>query len=75
MESLTNDLISKLRFREVQKELERRALDTGGTLSTMKNRLREAAMVGMNVPMPMDGSDGHATAVIDVDALDEVRKR
>ena len=44
MESLSNELISKLRFRAVRQELERRALDTSGTLSAMKNRLREAAL-------------------------------
>lgn len=64
MESLTNDLISKLRFREVQKELERRALDTKGTLSNMKDRLRESA-VGMQVPMPMAGEDEQSTANLD----------
>lgn len=71
VESLTHDLISKLRFREVQRELEIRALDTSGTLSAMKNRLREAAVV-VKEAMPMKGVD-EETRVIDGDALDEVR--
>lgn len=67
MDSLTIDLISKLRFREVQRELERRALSTNGTLSNMKDRLRQAT-AGMSVPMPMDGTD-----MTDKHDLDEVR--
>jgi hypothetical protein len=43
-EDLTNAIISKLHFREAQRELERLHLDTGGTLSAMRNRLRNAAL-------------------------------
>eukprot|EP00980_Cylindrotheca_fusiformis_P007363 scaffold1525_cov142-Cylindrotheca_fusiformis.AAC.163 len=40
--ALTVDAISKLHFREAQRELERLELDTSGTLSAMRNRLRDA---------------------------------
>jgi hypothetical protein len=43
-EDLTNAIISKLHFREAQRELERLHLDTGGTLSAMRKRLRNAAL-------------------------------
>jgi hypothetical protein len=42
-DSLTVDLISKLRFRDAQRELEQRDLDTTGTLSAMRDRLRQVA--------------------------------
>ena len=42
--SLTNDIISKLQFREAQEELEALKLDTSGTLSAMRERLRSATM-------------------------------
>lgn len=67
MESLTNDLIGKLRFREVKEELERRALNTSGTLSVMKNRLREATMGPIRIEKVQE------VRTIDGDALDEVR--
>lgn len=67
MESLTNDLISKLRFREVQRELELRDLETSGTLSVMKNRLREATVSATQVGRAKESHE------IDGDALDEVR--
>jgi len=41
---LTNEVISKLRFREARKELESRSLDTSGTLSAMRDRLRLATL-------------------------------
>ena len=65
---LTNDLISKLRFREVQRELERRQLETSGTLSAMKNRLREATIGTIRLENMEDVRE------IDGDALDEVSK-
>lgn len=43
-ESLSNDIISKLQFREARRELERLQLDTTGTLSGMRNRLRNATL-------------------------------
>lgn len=70
MDSLTYDLISKLRFREVQRELERRALDATGTLTAMKIRLREAAM-GTTVSATPESSQ--KSRVIDTDTIDEVR--
>ena len=39
--SLTYVLISKLRYRELQRELLERDLDASGTLSSMRGRLRE----------------------------------
>lgn len=42
-ESLTNDIISKLQFREAQEKLESLKLDTSGTLSEMRDRLRSLA--------------------------------
>lgn len=39
LETSTNGNISKLRFREVRRELERRNLDTSGTFTDMKKRL------------------------------------
>ena len=41
LKTLTQDLISKLRFREAVKELELRELDASGTLTDMRSRLRE----------------------------------
>ncbi len=72
MDSLTSDLISKLRFREVQRELERRALDASGTLSTMKNRLREATMDNKD---PSATKNGDASRMIDADVMEEVRNK
>jgi hypothetical protein len=43
-EDLTNAIISKMHFREAQRELERLHLETGGTLSDMRNRLRDSAL-------------------------------
>jgi hypothetical protein len=68
VESLTNDLISNLRFRAVRRELERRALDTSGTLSEMKKRLRKAAL-GMKPTI----ENVESTLSIKPDALDKVR--
>lgn len=44
LKGLTKDLISKLRFREVKSELERRDLGTTGTFTDMKTRLKEIAV-------------------------------
>jgi len=43
LKALTTDIVSKLRFREVQRELERRELDTSGTFTDMRTRLKELA--------------------------------
>jgi hypothetical protein len=39
LESLTKDIVSKLRFRELQKELEKRQMDASGTYTDMRQRL------------------------------------
>lgn len=46
LDALTADIVSKLRFREVQRELERREIDTTGTFTTMRTRLMELATDG-----------------------------
>lgn len=68
IEALTNDIISKLRFREVQKELEMREMDSSGTLSAMRSRLREVTL--STTVSPKNGAE---TLNIDEDALNEVR--
>jgi hypothetical protein len=45
IENLTIDIVAKLRFREVQRELEARQLDTSGTFTDMRQRLRHVAAV------------------------------
>jgi hypothetical protein len=45
-ELLTHDLISKLRFRELHRELEQRNLSIDGTTSTLRERLRVAILNG-----------------------------
>lgn len=42
--SLTQDLISKLRFRDLRRELEGRQLETTGTTGQLRTRLREATL-------------------------------
>lgn len=44
--SLTWDVISKLRFRELHRELNSRHLETTGTTSQLRDRLRQAALPG-----------------------------
>lgn len=71
LSALTLDIISKLRFREAKEELERRALDTGGTLSDMRSRLRELVPVKeIDQSNPADES----VRVIDEEVLNSVRK-
>jgi hypothetical protein len=41
--TLTKDLISKLRFRELRRQLEGRHLDPTGTTGQLRTRLRESA--------------------------------
>lgn len=43
-DSLTQDLISKLRFRELKRALETRELPSDGTTSQLRARLRQAAL-------------------------------
>ena len=62
-ETLTNDIISKLRFREAQKELETRDLDASGTLTAMRNRLRQATIYNGD-------KTSHATGV-EISVIDE----
>ncbi|CAJ1946232.1 unnamed protein product [Cylindrotheca closterium] len=59
IESLTNDIISKLQFREAQLKLEILKLDTSGTLSAMKDRLRSAT-VHKDVEHTTADEDAHA---------------
>ena len=66
--SLTNDIISKLRFREARQELERRELDASGTLSAMRDRLRHASGYS-SAPVLGRSEDG---AAIDEEALNKV---
>jgi hypothetical protein len=67
IESLTHDVISKLQFREAQKELESQQLDASGTLSEMRNRLREAALI-----RSVGSKDAGEVKVIDQERLNEV---
>ena len=66
-ESLTNDIISKLQFREAQRELQRLELDTTGTLSAMRDRLREATVQRSNTEADSE------VRVIDEEKLNKVR--
>ena len=73
IEKLTVDVVSKLRFREVQRELEARQLDTSGTFTSMRQRLLNvAAQEGGGV----NGTNGEKKAasvrVIDSDSLNNV---
>jgi hypothetical protein len=72
VESLTNDLISKLRFRAVRRELEQRALDTSGTFSAMKDRLREAVLGTKMTGTPIENLE--RARAINGDALAEVSR-
>lgn len=73
--ALTEDIVSKLRFREVQRELEIRDLDTSGTFTCMRNRLREVAsndFVGEN---SNTSEDQTSTRVIGEDAVNDAFKK
>ena len=77
---MTVDIISKLRFREVQRELERRELDTSGTFTSMRERLRHAAMAETTTTTTTTNGDHHQAEqnaennvrVIDEDSLNSV---
>ena len=73
MDALTTDIISKLRFRQVQKELELRELDTSGTLTDMKQRLRHIAIDGTTTTTTNGDVTQQETLIIDEDALNSVR--
>jgi len=68
MQHLTADLVSKLRFREAKKELERREIDSTGTFTDMKSRLLELMP---DAPTADVISDVH---VIEKDALNSAFK-
>ena len=70
MEHLTSDIVSKLRFREVQRELERRELDTSGTFTDMRTRLKELATDETKDEQTSDSSKD--IRVIDGDVLNNV---
>ena len=72
IDTLTTDLISKLRFRQVQEELERRELDTSGTLTDMKQRLRHVAVDGTTTTNGT-AQQKSQTTVVDENALNSVR--
>ena len=67
---LTHDIISKLRFREVQRELKRRELDTSGTFTDMRKRLR--LLVPGNTEKEQNTESGTSVHVIGEDALNAV---
>jgi hypothetical protein len=71
MIGLTKDLVSKLRFREVQRELELRDLDTSGTFTSMRTRLRQLATDGSEEEEQNKGQ-GKEIRVIGEDALNNV---
>jgi hypothetical protein len=52
--NLTRDMIKKLRFREIQHELQRRELDASGTLSAMRDRLRQVSNPMGELSLPDD---------------------
>jgi len=69
---LTKDLVSKLRFREVQRELELRDLDTSGTFTSMRTRLRQLATDGSEEENEQSKDSGKEIRVIGEDALNNV---
>jgi hypothetical protein len=74
MDTLTTDLISKLRFRQVQKELELRQLETKGTFTELKQRLKHVAVDGTATTSGTSTRNGDSgMMVIDDNALNSVR--
>jgi hypothetical protein len=71
VKALTMDIVKKMRFREVQKELERKELDTGGTFKDMRSRLKELVT---DVETEESNETGEAVRVIEEDALNKVSK-
>jgi hypothetical protein len=65
--SLTYELISKLRYRELQQELLERDMDASGTLSSMRVRLRE-------VSCDDSSKDSDENCLIDAEKLDNVSR-
>jgi hypothetical protein len=72
VKSLTMDIVKKMRFREVQKELERKELDTAGTFTDMRSRLKE--LVIDDVGTSESSGINEAERVIEEDALNKVSK-
>ena len=68
-DGLTIDMISKLGFRDVQKELARRELETSGTLSAMRDRLRHDTG-HTRIATPQKGG---SAAAMDEESLTQVR--
>ena len=72
IENLTVDIASKLRFREVQRELEARQLDTSGTFTSMRQRLLNVAAQEGGV----NGTNGEKKAtnvrVVDSESINSV---
>jgi hypothetical protein len=72
IENLTVDIVAKLRFREVQRELEARQLDTSGTFTNMRQRLRHVATVSLDdesIRLPQKSDN---VRVIDEESLNNV---
>lgn len=72
IESLTNDIISKLQFREAQGRLEQLQLDTSGTLSAMRARLRSVTGNEGVYSTPV-GDEEVPVSVTEQEKLNEVR--
>ena len=70
IESLTHDIISKLQFREAQDKLEMLQLDTSGTLSAMRERLRGATVHKGAESTPVE----EEVPAIDEEKLNAVRR-
>mmetsp|Transcript_23096 Transcript_23096/g.54537 ORF Transcript_23096/g.54537 Transcript_23096/m.54537 type:complete len:739 (+) Transcript_23096:182-2398(+) len=70
LEHLTADIVSKLRFREVERELVRRDVEPSGTFTSMKTKLMELTIDGKKEEQ-IDSADVH---VISKDALNSAFK-
>jgi hypothetical protein len=57
--NLTREMIKKLRFREIQHELQRRELDASGTLSAMRDRLRQVSNPMGELSLPDNDEHEH----------------
>jgi hypothetical protein len=63
---LTMDVISKLRFRELHRELNSRHLSTTGTTSQLRDRLRQAAQVVPECIVNEDGIEDDCEPVVSI---------
>ena len=69
--TLTSEIVSKLKWRELQYELQARDLDTAGTTAVLRDRLRESAdLLPTKTPTLADGPDECPPDLIDVDFVD-----